>query len=185
MKDTIKTERLILRPCTLEDSEALYEYMKNPNVGPHAGWAPHKSLEETKEIVKSIFLNAKTFVICLPIGNEESKVIGIIGLENDIHRPDGNSREIGYSLAEEHWGNGYMTEAAKAVIEYGFNEMGLDQIAIGTSDENIRSQRVISKCGFVYEGTIRRSYKTYDGSLRNTRIYSILRSEWESGKDKS
>ncbi len=75
-----------------------------------------------------------------------------------------------------------MTEAAKAVRDFGFEEMGLEVISICTSEVNARSQRVIEKCGFHYEGTERACYLIYDGSLRESRCYSMLKSEWEAIK---
>ena len=72
-----------------------------------------------------------------------------------------------------------MTEAAKEVIRFAFEELGLEQIGICTSEVNRRSQRVIEKCGFKYEGTIRRTYKIYDGTLRDSMLFSMLRSEYD------
>jgi RimJ/RimL family protein N-acetyltransferase len=75
-----------------------------------------------------------------------------------------------------------MTEAAAEVIRFAFEELGLDQIGICTGPENLRSKRVIEKCGFRYEGTIRRTYKIYDGTLRDSLIFSMLREEYEERK---
>jgi beta-lactamase class A len=61
-----------------------------------------------------------------------------------------------------------------------FREMGLAQVGICTSPDNLRSQSVIRKCGFVYEGTIRHSYETYTGECRDSMCFSILREEWEA-----
>ena len=107
------------------------------------------------------------------------KVIGTIALEYDKYRPESNSREIGYSLARNQWKHGYMTEAAKAVIRFAFDELGLDQIGICTGEINKRSQRVIEKCGFKYEGTIRRTYKVFDGTCRDSLVFSMLKEEYE------
>ena len=72
-----------------------------------------------------------------------------------------------------------MTEACKAVMEYGFKELDLEIIGICTGEVNKRSQRVIEKCGFKYEGTIRKTYEIYDGSLRDSLVFSILREEYD------
>lgn len=173
---TLETERLILNEWTLSDAEDLYAYAKNPNVGPHAGWSPHKSVDESKEIITELFLPVGAWAIRL---KESGRVVGSIGLEPDKYRPDANSREMGYSLAEDQWGKGIMTEAATAVLHFGFRELGLDQMGICTGELNKRSQRVIEKCGFRYEGTLRRNYKVYDGSIRDSMIFSMLRSEYE------
>lgn len=175
----LETERLTLKMFTTEDAEELYAYARNPNVGPHAGWSPHKSVEESKEIIEQLFKPVETWAIRLKEGD---KVIGSIGLEHDKYRPHANSKELGYSLAEEHWHQGIMTEAAKEVIRFAFEELGLDQIGICTGTANLRSQGVIKKCGFKYEGTIRRTYKIYDGTLRDSMVYSLLEEEYQELK---
>jgi len=174
---TLETERLILKMYTMDDAEDLYEYAKNPNVGPPAGWAPHKDVDESREIIRTLFMPAEAWTIRLK--NGDGKAIGTISLEPDKYRPESNTREMGYSLAEDQWGKGIMTEAAKEVLRFAFMEMGLDQVGICTSENNKRSQRIIEKCGYKYEGTIRRAYKVFDGTCRDSMVFSILKSEWE------
>ncbi len=173
---TLETERLILKMFTLDDAEDVYAYASNPNVGPHAGWAPHKSVEESREVIRTIFLPPEAWAIRI---KGDDTVVGVIALEPDRLRPDANSRELGYNLAEEHWGKGYMTEAAREVLRFAFKELDLDQVGICTSKVNRRSQRIIEKCGFTYEGTIRRTYQIYDGTLRDSMVFSMLKEEYE------
>lgn len=176
----IKTERLILTPWTLseEDIQGLYAYASNPEVGPNAGWKPHESIEESADIIKNVFMPHLVWAIR---EKESGKIVGSIGLEDDRRRENVNSREMGYSLAKDCWGRGYMTEAARAVIDYGFRELGLAVMAICTGPSNIRSQRVIEKCGFKFEGRQRKGYRIYDGTDRDNMVYSLLREEWEEG----
>ena len=89
---------------------------------------------------------------------------------------------MGYSLAKESWGKGYMTEAARAVIDYAFEEFDLVVLAICTGPENKRSQRVIEKCGFKFEGIQRKGYHIYNGTDRDNLVYSMLREEWEESR---
>ena len=173
---SLETERLRLDMFTEDDAADLYAYAKNPKVGPHAGWSPHKDIEESLQIIRELFLPNETWAIRK---KGEDRVIGSIGLEPDRYRPDAGGKELGYSLAEDCWGQGIMTEAAKEVIRFAFEELGLEQIGICTSEVNRRSQRVIEKCGFKYEGTIRRTYKIYDGTLRDSMLFSMLRSEYD------
>lgn len=173
---SLETERLYLSMFTMEDAEDVFAYCSNPNVGPPAGWGPHKDVEESKEIIRDIFMPPEAWAIR---EKGSDTVIGAIALEPDRLRPDANSRELGYNLAEHLWGKGLMTEAAKEVLRFAFEELGLDQVGICTGPENKRSQRIIEKCGFKYEGTIRRTYKIYDGSLRDSLIFSMLKSEYE------
>lgn len=177
----IETQRLLLTPwkATRQDAEGLYAYAKDPDVGPRAGWSPHGSVEESLKIIKEIFMPADVWAVR---EKNSGRIVGSIGLENDRRREGVNSREMGYSLAKDCWGRGYMTEAARAVMDYGFENFGLTVMGICTSPDNKRSQRVIEKCGFKFEGRQRRGYHIFDGSDRDNMVYSILREEWEALK---
>ncbi len=179
---TIETERLLLRDWRIDDVDDLYEYAKNPNVGPHGGWKPHESKVESLEIMQSLFLEKYD---CWAIVYKESgKVIGSIGYENDVRRPGINCKELGYALDEGHWGRGIMTEAAGAVIRFAFDTMELDMVSVYRSPLNRRSGRVIEKNDFHYEGTLRNAYRTYDGSVRDVACYSITKKEYEALQEK-
>lgn len=94
----IETERLILRPVTESDAEAIYEYSRNENVGINAGWKPHESLQETREVMKIVFLNQENvFGIEL---KETGKLFGTIGLIPDPKRQNDQARMIGYAIGE-------------------------------------------------------------------------------------
>ena len=173
---TLETDRLILRGWARRDAPQLYEYASNPDVGPHAGWKPHASVAESRMIIDQLFRRNTTWAI---VEKASNRVVGSIGFEHDKYRPNVKSRELGYSLAKDCWGRGYMTEAAKRLIKYAFEELRLDILMIQTGEGNIRSQRVIEKCGFTYEGTLRRAYKMYDGAIREVRCYSMLSEEYK------
>ena len=173
----METDRLILRMWAKKDAPALFEYAKDPDVGPNAGWKPHASVGESRMIIDQLFRHNMTWAI---IEKSTGTIVGSIGFEEDKYRPNISSKEMGYSLAKRCWGNGYMTEAAKCLIRYGFEELKLEVLMIRTSETNRRSQRVIEKCGFTYEGTLRRAYRMYDNNLREVRCYSMLREEYEN-----
>lgn len=169
----LKTERLFLETWKRKDAKELFEYAKNENVGPHAGWKPHESIRESKEIIKNVFRPNHTWKIVF-----NGQTVGSIGFEPDGRRSGILSKEMGYSLDENFWGMGIMTEAARAVMAYGFNDLKLGVISITTGIENKRSQRVIEKLGFIYEGTERYAYKIFDGSVRDVLVYSFLKEDW-------
>ena len=175
---SLETERLILNKWTTseDDIRGLYEFAKNPNVGPNAGWKPHADLAESRMIIEEVFMPYDVWSIRL---KDTGRVIGNIGLEPDRRREDVNSRELGYSLAEDCWGKGIMTEAANAVIDYAFEDLDLVVMGICTGPDNKRSQRVIEKCGFKFEGIQRRGYHIHTGFDRDNLVYSMLREEWE------
>ena len=176
----IETERLRLTSWqnTEEDAQGLFLWASRPNVGPNAGWKPHASLEESRKILREMFIpGGDGYAIRL---KDTDEIIGNISVYEDTAREGVKSMELGYALSDIYWGKGYMTEAAKRLVRYAFDELNLDVLMIRTSDTNMRSQRVIDKCGFRYEGTLRRAYKTYDNNLREVRCYSMLKEEYEN-----
>ncbi len=181
--DIIETERLRLVPWedTEEDAKEIYRIASNPNVGPPAGWKPHESPDESRTVLKEMFLpfggGNDTFSIRL---KDTGRVIGNIATYKDTAREGVKSLEIGYWLDEAEWHKGYMTEACMAVQDYAFLKYDLAIMAIRTSKVNFRSQGVILNCGFTYEGTIRKAYRIYTGEDRDSRFYSITREEWEA-----
>jgi len=146
----IETERLILREPRLSDVDDMFDnWASDPEVTKYLTWNHHKNKEETKTIlarwVKEID-NPKThrFIITL---KEEQKAVGSIDVVEYDEKD--NSPEIGYCLSRKLWNKGYMSEAAKAFIEYLFNR-GFKKMRIGAYMENIASNRVIQKCGFTF-----------------------------------
>jgi len=178
MKEII-TKRLIIRPWKVEDSSDLYEYAKSELVGPRAGWKPHKSEEESKEIINMFIKNNDSYAIVL---KSENKVIGSIGLHNrkpDIDLQDLEQREIGYVLNPKYWGNGYMPEAVNAIIDYGFNKINLELIWCGHYDFNNNSKRVVEKCGFKYRFKMEKKLELLDNIEVTELYYNILKSEYK------
>ena len=176
----LRSKRLALIPCSIDDAADLYKYAKNPDVGPHAGWKPHESVEESRQIIEGLFLQSGAWGIHeIESDGLPGPMIGTIALEEDRFRPDAKSKEIGYSLAKEAWGRGYMTEAAAEVIRYAFEDLEMEILTICTSPVNKRSQRVAEKNGFIYEGRIRKAYRIYTGELRDSLVFSLTKEEWE------
>ena len=148
---TIETERLILRPFELTDLDDFFEYASVEGTGEMAGWPHHDSRETSLGILEHFIAEDKTFAVCL---KENGKVIGSLGVEkygledklSEFFSYKG--REIGYVLSRDYWGRGLMPEAVKAVIDYLFDECGMDFLLCGHFDFNRQSARVQEKCGF-------------------------------------
>lgn len=171
----LETERTILRPFVEGDAEDLYEYAKDPRVGPIAGWKPHESLEESREIIKTVFAAPNTFAV---VEKATGKVIGSAGF---VGRGRGEGRgpsdEIGYALSPDYWGRGIMPEVVRELIRYGFEDLGLDAIWCTHYAENQRSRRVIEKSGFTFVFSERLSDEFYPD--RPTNFHVLLRQDWE------
>jgi ribosomal-protein-alanine N-acetyltransferase len=174
---TLETQRLILRPFEEKDFHDFYEYAKNPNVGPNAGWEPHTNPEMSKEILKKFIESDEVWAL---VWKENNKVIGSVGLHNDYLRNAPDVKMLGYVLSQDYWGRGIMTEAAMAAIDYSFETMNILLLTIHHYANNLHSKRVIEKCGFVYEGTLRRCIQIYNGTIHDLVCYSLTREEWMS-----
>ena len=167
----IKTERLILRPFTENDMEAVFNCCQNPNLGNNAGWKPHETPEESLKILQTIFIPQKdTWAITK---KENQQLIGAIGIMPDPKRENPNAGMIGYWLDEAQWGKGYMSEAVSVVLEYGFNQLGLILISANCYPQNERSQRVLKKMGFTYEGMLHQAEVSYDGKIHDHLCYYL------------
>lgn len=177
---TLETERLILRAWKPDDVNDLYEYAKDPRVGPSAGWAPHKSIEESTLILKSYIENDSAWAIEL---KDCKKVIGMVKIVPDENHGRYYAKMINYALHPAYWGNGYMTEAVKGVIAHAFDELKLDLLTVFHSPQNVRSKRVIEKCGFEFDGIIKKGYTRYDGQIFDSAYYSILKEDWIKKKE--
>ena len=173
----LESERLILRAFTEQDTDDLYRYAVDPDVGPRAGWKPHENREESLSIIEMFIADDNVFAI---ERKSDHRMIGTIGLHHDKWRNLPDVRMIGYVLAQDCWGNGYMSEAVKRVQRYGFEQMNLRLMSISHYTFNDRSRRVIEKCGFVYEGTLRQAFLRYDGIVFDEAVYSLTRDEWLS-----
>lgn len=148
-----RTERLILRPWKETDAESLYEYAKDPEVGPIAGWPPHKNVEESMDVIRNVFNGTECYAIC---ENGSDKAIGAVELKLNGHT-DMTERddecELGYWLGKPFWGRGYMPEAAGELIRHGFEDLNMSTIWCGYYDGNHKSKRVQEKLGFRYHHT--------------------------------
>jgi RimJ/RimL family protein N-acetyltransferase len=177
---TLTTDRLELRPFRDEDAEAIerlagaYEIALNTLTIPHP-YPPGAALEWLANMRKQIEEGrAVNFAIVV---RETGELAGGIGLE--INRPHDRG-EIGYWLGVPYWNRGYVTEAARAIIDYGFRELGLNRIEAGHFSRNPASGRVMQKSGMQREGRQRQFVKKWDEYL-DVELYAILRSEWEAG----
>lgn len=172
---TIETERLILRGWQLNDLDDFYEYSKSPNVGPMAGWEPHRDKEVSKNILKSFIEKDEVWAITL---KENGKAIGSIGLHPEENKGKYHAKSIGFVLSEGYWNNGFMTEAVKRVMKYAFDEMNLDILTVFHFPHNLRSKNVILKCGFEYETKLTQTQKVYDGQVFDSVCYSMLKNDY-------
>ncbi len=176
------TDRLILRPWKMEDAEDLYMYAKDPKVGLIAGWNPHTSIENSLEIIKTVFNADETYAICLKENNKPIGCVGLmIGKESSFDLPN-TQAELGYWLGVPFWGHGITTEASKEIVRHGFEDLKLDKIWCGYFDENTQSKRVQEKCGFKYQYTNENIYWEMTGQTHTEHIYCLTKEDWLMNK---
>jgi len=179
----VETERLILRPVEENDAADMFEYAGDPETVKWLSFPLHQSVQESRQIIHSLFLKRPEKGLPEPYAlvlKENRKMIGTC----DIHNIDRfGSGEIGYVINRKYWNHGYVTEACQKLIELAFQHIGMRRIEIIHAVENLRSQRVIEKCGFVLEGVRRQYLPNKSGGYSDCRQYSMLKQEYEARKE--
>lgn len=173
----LETKRLVLRPITRDDADAIFELYADPDVGPDAGWEPHRSIDDTLTFIEKIASGPHVFGI---IEKATGREMGSVGLLRDSFRGNTDCLMLGYALGGQWWGKGYMTEAVTEAVRYGFEDLGLSLVTANQYLFNTRSKRVIEKCGLTYEGTLRGVEASPDGIMQDSVSYSITREEYFS-----
>jgi len=170
----LRTPRLVLRPPVAGDVDGLWPFVSDPDLPRMMSWSAHKSKDETAAFLKIVTEAMAGGSDLNWIIEHEGKVAGTIGLDGirfQFRAWRVDRAEIGYWLAPPLWGQGLMTEAATAVVRFGFETLGLHKVTVGCLEENAASRRVIEKLGFRYVGRL------IDDVWRDDRWWSHLR--WE------
>ncbi|MBR1710340.1 MAG: GNAT family N-acetyltransferase [Clostridia bacterium] len=174
-----ETERLILRRWEDCDAESLYEYAKDPAVGPICGWPPHQSVEESREIIRNVFTGKEAYAICLKTDN---RAIGAIELKLN-GRTDMTEREdeceLGYWLGKPFWGQNIMPEAVREILRHAFEDIGMTKVWCGYYEGNTRSWRVQEKAGFRYQWTTREVDVPLMHEKRTGHVSALSKDQWQ------
>lgn len=173
----LETERLLLRNLCFDDAEDIFEYACDPDVPKYSTWSAHQSIEDTYDFLDAVIADYKNHnsTDWGILHKADNKIIGTCGFVNWF--PDQFRSEIGYALSKKYWSQGYMPEAVRAIINFGFQLMKLNRIEARCMIENTASARVMEKVGMKFEGVLRQQLFT-KGSFYDMKIYSILRTEW-------
>ncbi len=169
----ISTGRLLLREIEEYDANDMFEYARLPMIGPSAGWQPHTSLSETRTVIK-LFQGKKKYGqlgVFAIVWKENNKMVGTVELHTYVRN---HRAELGYTVNPDYWGRGIALEASKHVIAWGFEKLWLKRIECTTFTNNKQSRRVCEKLGLTFEGTKRKGYLLYDGSIKDIDCYAII-----------
>lgn len=175
--DQVETERLILRPPGLRDARAITKAV-NASAAELGEWMPWAreayGLQDAVAFVEAAVrkLRAEEEFTTVIISRRRRSFVGCCTLS--VRAWDVPKFEIGYWLRTDRVGRGYVTEAAHALTEFAFASLGAARVEIRVDDRNQRSWAVAERLGFTWEATLRANERGKDGSLRDTRIYTLF-----------
>lgn len=176
----IRTQRLTLRAVRMSDANDLFEYSSDPQVARHVLWDAHTSIHQTRSYIRFLLRQYRgaqpsTFVIAL---RSTGKVVGTIGFM--WIQQENRSAEVGYSLNRAYWNQGIMTEALRALLDFGFTKLNLNRIEAQYESDNPASGRVMAKAGMLREGRLRQ--RLYNkGRFADVELYAMLRQDFAAG----
>jgi ribosomal-protein-alanine N-acetyltransferase len=175
----IRTPRLILRKLSLEDAADMFAYARDPAMTRYTPWAAHQCIDDSRGFLTEVMNKYEhgqpaDFGIVL---QSTGRLIGTCGIVNfnDTHERG----ELGYAIGADHWGRGYMTEAAAAVVDAAFRALRMTRLQSCCNVENVGSYRVMEKLGMTFDGIFRRYFKIA-GQYHDVRFYSLLRDEHDA-----
>jgi [ribosomal protein S5]-alanine N-acetyltransferase len=174
---TLQTARLSLRPFTDEDADDLFALQSDARVLRYWDSPPWSDPERAQRFLAT----------CRQMADEgtgarlaidraaDGAFVGWITLAR--WNPDFRSASLGYCLTEAAWGQGYATEAARAVLRWAFDTLDLNRVQAEADTRNVASRRVLEKVGFVHEGTMREDC-VVNGDVSDSWVFGLLRREW-------
>lgn len=178
---TIETPRLLLRKARMEDAEPMFRnWASDPEVTRYLTWPTYEKID-TAYAVLDMWIgqyeqsNFYHWMIELKEIGEPIGSISVVSLCDDVCKA-----EIGYCIGRAWWHKGIVTEAARAVVDYLFAEVGMNRVEAKHDVNNPHSGDVMKKCGMRYEGTARAANRNNQG-ICDTASYAILRREWQNG----
>ena len=178
---TLETERLKLRKLSMRDAGDVFEYASLSEVSEHVTWEHHRNISDSIHFLRVVM---QQYEDGAPsswgiVQNKIGKLIGTIG----YHALSIQNRygEVGYALSKDFWNQGYMTEAFREVIKFGFEHMKLNRVEATCKLLNTASEKVMQKCGLKYEGILKQRLFA-KGEHHDLKLYAILKSDWEKSR---
>jgi ribosomal-protein-alanine N-acetyltransferase len=172
--EVMKTERLLLRDLMEIDWQPVHCYASDEEVVRYMSWGPNTE-EETKSFIQRALAGQnekprRDYTLAIVVKNE-NEFIG--GCSICVSNPDNREGWIGYCLNRCFWGKGYATEAANALVDFGFNKLNLHRIFATCDPANAASAHVLEKIGMKLEGRMR-EHMLARGKWRDSLLYAVL-----------
>jgi tRNA (cmo5U34)-methyltransferase len=172
---TLHSDRVLLRAFTLNDATVVQSLAGDRAVAEMTLAIPHPYTDgEAEAWIQSQHNTAEQEVVWAITLRDSQRLIGAIGL---IFDSANHQAELGYWIGKPDWGNGYCTEAARLVLQYGFDQLGLNRIESCHYAKNPASGRVLQKIGMKYEGA-RRQNRLKWGKYEDLVLYGLLKTDW-------
>ncbi len=179
----LETQRLLLRDFVPEDLADVHAYAREPQSVRYMDWGPNTEAQTadflTRKLAAQRALPRAEYELAVVL-KETARVIGGIGLR--LSRPAHRAGDMGYVFNPQHWGRGYCTEAAAAIVAFGLGQLRLHRIYATCDPDNRASARVMEKIGMTYEGRLR-DYTWEKEKWRDSLIYAILETDAHPGRD--
>ncbi|WP_442593673.1 GNAT family N-acetyltransferase [Neobacillus sp. D3-1R] len=175
----IETKRFLLRQMTLDDAQAVFENLSDPDVTKDMGVSPFQSVEDAISLI-NFMNNLFEQNIALRWGvirKEDQQLVGTCGFNAwDTNR--GSRVEIAYDLGKAYWRKGYMSEILESLIQFSFEQVGFHRVEALTNLDATPSMNLLMKLGFKEDGILR-GYAAHEGHYVDQRCFSLLKHEWK------
>jgi RimJ/RimL family protein N-acetyltransferase len=177
---TLPSPRLILRELVVEDWPAVHDYARRAEACRYQPWGPNTP-DESRAFVEAAVASSASpararYALALTLASP-GRLIGVGEL--NVRSVPFRTGEISYIVHPDLWGQGFATEAAAALLRFGFDDLGLHRIYATCDPRNVASGRVLQKCGLAHEGRRRHDMLLRDG-WRDSDLYAILEDEWRA-----
>lgn len=174
----IVTEELTLRKLADSDIDDIYEIYSNENLFQHSPLAMEKNKDAVPDMLERFqknFLEGRHMSLGICLNSDPSRIVGVAEIFS--YSPKENMITVGYRLNDRFWGQGIATKTVKAMVDYLFQDMGINRIQAFVMPENTKSHNVLLRNGFTKEGVIRQGQVWKGLGLVDLALYSLLRSD--------
>ena len=174
----LETERLLLRKMQMYDLEDYYAYSSQPEVARYNSWKPPQSLAECRKFFTTRVIERYQRMQLTPWGVIDKATWRLVGLCGFTEWYPVDARaEIAYGISKTYWGRGYIPEAVRMVLAFGFRVLGFEHIQAACVIENVASERVMQKVGMSFD-TILHEYSFIKERYEDLKLYSIQRQDY-------
>ncbi len=178
----LTTERLLLREFVTDDWRVVQDYQSDPRYLRYYEWTERPERDVREFVGRFIAQQSdqpRTRYQLAIVLKDGGRLIGNCGIRTDA--PGALEADVGYELAPEQWGRGYATEAARAIVAFGFDDLRVHRIWAACVADNVASAHVLEKLGMRLEGRLR-EHERYKGRWWDTLLYAILEHEWRAAQ---